>query len=214
MVTFGKVLGVAVIPTGASLFDVLWCTMSAGLPGLSNTEILALIRKRMAVVEEDHWTASYLLEIDEGEQLFDKTDLEKFKKNKEAVEATGEQMKDFERCYRAKVGALKAEAVATQAAGNKAVALVALPMLALPYDVEQSSMKPYLPPRCSLWRDNKRGGWCGQCRDEKRISEPNSRHGSSKESCKAVLRRLWMQHSRIEGVAVVDVCWVTDLFGS
>ena len=156
--------------------------------------------------------ASYLLEIDEGEQLFDQQDVEQFKATKAAVATKAGEMQEFERSYRAKSASMVAAAAAAKGPSPPVVAEAAVVKLGLPHDIEQAWMKPFLPPRCHLWRDNKRGGWCGQCRDEKRISESNARHGSSKEACKEVLRRLWLQHSRIESVSVDLVCHVANLF--
>ena len=84
----------------------------------------------------------------------------------------------------------------------------------VPLDFRQEDVKLYIPPGTSCWRGNLRAEWWGHCQPYKRVREPTRRHGGNeRETILSMLRQLWEQYCRKEGVGLKQ-CGIPGLFSS
>ena len=203
-------MGLGVEP-GTSLFKLLWAMIKDPSKGLKldDASALALVHKRVAQGSVDR-TIEILMECDECYQVLDKHDHHRIQEAQKTAENEEVDQEEFRQSY--------LEMATTINGGGKqkdmdAAAVPTLITLSAHHLASGEANRFNKPPGSFVWRDVKRGGWCGHVPPYKRVSEPFVKHGgSSITSFRACLRGLWIQYAAKVAKSPKDVCFVEGLF--
>lgn len=123
-------------------------------------------------------------------------------------------MRDYAKAYEDMIRKVKTAKAKTEKAKKKAmhsnVSKYKGPASIPEGEIQQCVVKASVPPGASIWRNNLTAGWCGHCPPHRRISKTASTHGH-RGSCLWVLRKLWKQYLRLQGLPRED-CLISNLF--
>ncbi len=202
---FAKDLGIAT-ESAPSEFDLVWA-LAEGTLKTTHAQTLDICHRRVARGNDNEAVMDAILEVDEAVQVLDRHDFERVKDAKKHTEYVRANVTEFKSHYSTKASKVAAD-------GPKAKrAKALLKKFVLPHHISQADAKRFLPPATSVWRDLARGGWCGHCPPNSRLSESFDKHaGSSDDAFRALLVRLWIQNAEKVGQPPANICTVEGLF--
>lgn len=191
------------LPPGSSLFETLFGLVQAEL-GLTDSQVLDIIRRRLGRLDCENDLNAALLQIDEAADLLERSDVQVLHEEQRSLQIERESRRALVSEYKARRSDVT-KAAAKGRAKAKAKAVLAP---RLDSTIEQRNARQLIPPHASIWRGLTRGQWCGHYPDYRRISRPWGR--SETMSCLWVVRALWRMH--IEANALDDsACTVEGL---
>lgn len=195
-------------PSGASLFELLWCFIDQVLH-LSEEATLEIVHRRVASQQQSD-ASQALLQVDEALEVLEHMDIEVVHQEQERLQRVANENADFAVCYRVKARAVQEKKEASAKRQRKESGLK---QITLPHHIEQKDAKKFIPQGgvCSVWRAHTRGEWHGHYKGLPRISESFQKHGSSELAFKALLQRLWGFHLSKNGLDK-DRCPIVGLF--
>jgi hypothetical protein len=191
------------IPSGATLFELLWALVETQIGGEPDA-ILAICHRRLTRENRQKQTMDALMEVDEAVEVMDKYDVKRVKDSQHHAETVAASRKDFRDGFFAKANSLRSSAKKKARVAKRVV---------LPHHIAQGDAKRFTAPATFVWRDITRGGWCGHCPPNSRVSESFDKHGGSSDlALKALLRTLWTQHAEKSGQKPEEVCNIDGIF--
>ena len=175
----------------------------------SDLDTMKIVSRRMTNFSAEEPICEALLEIDEATVLLDKYDVDEIKTAQQKACDRIDDHDAFKRAYTSKMHSIRAAVAAKAKAGPKAKAKAKgggppPPHHVLPPHIAQADIKHFTPPNSSIWRDNKRGGWCGQVYTGTRMREDNMKCGGSEEALRALLKRQWTEYLNLEALTKGD----------
>jgi hypothetical protein len=200
----------AEIPAAASLYDLVFGLVRHVLE-CDEKEACRICAKRTYRPPP----CQTILEVEEADEIMDKTEREDFKKTKEVVQKEAEAFKQFVAAQAARREQLfRAEAKAAAKAKPKAKpggkAKAAPPPMVLPQgELTQSQVKTLAPPGSFVWR-SRRGSWQQHTPPHARSSRAWLKYGE-REAAVGILQDAWRLHLGDRFLSVAQ-CPVQGLF--
>lgn len=196
------------VPSGASLFELIWAFCEAKLPDASEEELLAICHSRVAKQCTRDDASEALMQVDEALEVVEPCDVQEVKSEQERQRKTKAEQDEFNTEFRSRARSAAVRAAAKAKPKGKATKTATL---VLPHHLEQKEATRFLPAGAAIWRANFRGEWNGHMPPHRRVTESYVKHGSSELALKACLRKLWSQKLAMQGLSEA-ACPIEGLF--
>lgn len=200
LVAYSKQLGL-VVPDAGTLFSVLLSLVQHCIPGMSDDEVLSVVRKRLGFERGEISYADELFEIQEAVEFLDVGDRKLVAAEKASTRIKESSFNELKAAFTEKVKEVRErQQVAARAArpsGGRAARKA--PQRKFNFSISHAEAKAHIPDGCSIWRGLTRRQWCGHCEPNPRVSFNWDREGGERAAMIACIRRLWVEHVALTG---------------
>ena len=155
---------------------------------------------RLGLNDEPSSFVDALLETDEASELLERDDVQALKQQNKKAHTARDESQTFSEEYKEERQKLNQQAKKVV----KGKATTHYPR-EIPFSIEQSQARLYIPPNSSIWRGmTKNNSWHGHYQGRSRISCSWLTHGES-GAMKDIIRRLWSQQCEKMGLELSEV---------
>ena len=203
------------ITSGATTFELLF-DMTKYVLKCTDAEVLNILKLRLATLQPQAEAVDTLLEVEEAQEVLEKSDGAELEREKEAHRSAQASFDSFSKDFgitRREVRGKYAAAAGPKAKAKAKAKFKAKPPCKLPLEgrIEHTFAKQYMPDGAKLWQSRRSGCWnCKVPPLPRAISRSWARYGQA-EALFLVIKEAWKLHCVVEGLSP-DECPMEGVF--